>query len=126
MQYKFPYFEDRPHIPIYLGAGEYKTRYLPLLDTGADFTTLCKHDAGVLGLDWDKGEEISLDNADGTEFKARMFTLPLEIEDLTFRSRICFIDTNTFSMPLLGRRDFFHHFIIAIDETSKMVELKRR
>lgn len=126
MLYRFPYFEDRPHIPITLIGPEKSIRYLPLLDSGADFTTLSRNDALFLGLKWDLGESVEFSNADGSTFDARLFKLPLIIEGLEMRVRVCFLDRRHSTMPLLGRSDVFRHFEIMIDEASQMVELRKR
>lgn len=75
MSYKFPYFEGRPHVPVALEYQGSKARFLPLLDTGADFSIFYKSDAVRIGLDWDKGKEVTLLNADGSEFNAKEFSL---------------------------------------------------
>ena len=124
MSYHFPYFEDRPHVPITVIGPERRVRYIPLLDSGADYTTLSKKEAILLGLDWNQGEVISLANADGTGFDAKIFRLLLEIEGVTLFVRICFVDSNHCPMPLLGRFDVFRYFKIIIDESAHMVELR--
>ena len=70
MRYKFPYFEDRPHIPVALEAKGKRARFLPLLDSGADFSIFYKSDAYRLGLDWETGKDIVLNNADNSNFHA--------------------------------------------------------
>lgn len=60
MHYEFPYFEGRPHIPIILHYKNNSVRFLPLLDTGADYSVFYKADAVRLGIDLNKGKEISL------------------------------------------------------------------
>ena len=121
---KLPYFEDRPHVPIVIKYKGKRTRFLPLLDSGADFSVFYKADAARIGLDWSKGKNVELTNADGSSFKAKQFDLILEIEGYSFRSKICFIDNKLSSMPLLGRTDVFDKFKITIFEKDKYVELK--
>lgn len=124
MRCKFPYFEDRPHIPIALEWQNKRARFIPLLDTGADFSVFYKSDAIWLGLDWEKGKSIDLDNADGSSFHAKKFILTVDIEGYKFKAGVCFVENNRSSMPLLGRADIFDHFKITIDEKSKFVEVK--
>jgi hypothetical protein len=124
MRCKFPYFEDRPHIPITVEHKGKITRFLPLLDSGADFSVFHKTDALRIGLDWSKGEQIKLENADGTSFKAKQFRLNLTIESYTFRARLCFVGNKVPSMPLMGRKDIFKHFKVIIDDSENCVELK--
>ncbi|MEK7528759.1 MAG: hypothetical protein AAB592_03250 [Patescibacteria group bacterium] len=99
-------------------------RFLPLLDSGADFSVFHKADALRIGLNWSKGEKIDLENADGTSFKARQFNLNLYFENYKLKARICFVDSKKVSMPLLGRRDIFKHFKITINEDGRYVELQ--
>ena len=124
MRCKFPYFEDRPHIPIVLEYNGKRARFLPLLDTGADFSIFYKSDAIRIGLIWDAGENTKLCNADGTYFKAKQFKLDLEIEGFKFKANICFVDNKKSSMPLLGRANIFKKFKITILEEEKIVELE--
>lgn len=124
MSYKFPYFEDRPHIPITLVYKKTRRRFLPLLDSGADFSVFHKADAMRLGLNWKEGKAIELENADGTSFKAKEFKLQLEIERLKFKVSVCFVDKPGTTMPLLGRKDIFKHFKITINESQKEVTLR--
>lgn len=124
MRCKFPYFEDRPHIPLVLEYEGKRARFLPLLDTGADFSVFYKADALRLGLDWEKGIAMDLDNADGSPFRAKQFTLKIEIEGYAFNGKMCFVDSKKSAMPLLGRRDIFKHFDILIREEKGYVEFK--
>lgn len=123
MQCKFPYFEDRPHIPITLEYKGKRAKFLPLLDTGADFCVFYKSDAIRLGLNWNFGKNIILNNADNSDFHAKQFELLMEIEEKRFPVKVNFIDNKPFSMPLLGRDGVFERFIITINEKNKFVEL---
>ena len=73
MRCEFPYFEDRPHVPIILEFAGKRCRFIPLLDSGADYSVFSQSDAMRLGLDWSKGEPITFKNADGSSFEAKMF-----------------------------------------------------
>lgn len=123
MRCKFPYFENRPHIPIRIRFNDKKLRFLPLLDTGADYALFYKSDAIRLGLNWSKGKKIKLDNADGSPFHAKQFNLEIDIEGFTFEAQICFVENDRSAMPLLGRAGIFEHFKITIHEREKYVEL---
>jgi hypothetical protein len=124
MHCKFPYFEDRPHVPLALEWRGKRARFIPLLDTGADFSVFYKSDAIWLGLDWESGKTVDLDNADGSSFQAKKFHLTLDIEGYKFKANICFVDNHRSSMPLLGRADVFKHFEIIIHEQNKFIEFK--
>lgn len=124
MYSKLPYFEDHPHIPIKLKHKTKKTRFLPLLDTGADFSVFYKTDAIRIGLDWEGGKKIQLENADGSSFEVKQFELEVDIEGFTFPARICFAENNNSDIPLLGRADIFKHFRITVDEREKQVEMQ--
>jgi hypothetical protein len=124
MHCTFPYFEDRPHIPLVV---EYKgkpIRFLPLLDSGADFSIFYRVHANELGINWTEGEDIHLVNADGSSFHAKQFRMKIFIEGFPVFARLCFVDKVFNCTPVLGRRDIFHNFIITIDERAKNVELR--
>ena len=124
MRCKFPYFEDRPHIPIVLEHENKRARFLPLLDSGADFSVFYRSDAYRLGLNWESGKDVTLNNADNSDFCAKQFDLLMDIEGMQFPVKICFIDNKHSSMPLLGRLGVFDRFVITIVEEKKFVELK--
>ena len=121
MHCEFPYFEDRPHIPVTLEKNGKRARFIPLLDSGADYSVFSQADAMRLGLDWSDGREINFSNADGTFFTAKVFELVVDIEGFKFPARICFVADSPTSIPLLGRLDIFQHFSIMIDEVNKKV-----
>jgi len=125
MFYKFPYFEDRPHIPVAIESKGVRKRFLPLLDSGADFSVFAKSDAILLGLDWDQGKVIVLENADGTYFKGRTFKVKVVIQDVVIQTDLCFSEKSN-SMRLLGRKDLFKEFEILIDEKETVVKLKKK
>ena len=122
MHCKFPY--DRPHIPVTIEYNGNRVKFLPLLDSGADYSVFYKSDALRLGLDWNKGESIIFNNADGSTFTAKKFLLPIEIKGETFKTIICFVENKESYMPLLGRKDIFNHFYITLCEKEKYTELK--
>jgi len=126
MRCTFPYFEDRPHIPIILHYRDQALRFLPLLDTGADFCVFSKFDAMRLGLDWKTGERAELSNADGSTFEAWKVYLPMSIEGYDMKVKVCFVDNPHCPMPLLGRTDVFKNFQITIDEKEKVVKMRTR
>ena len=124
MHYRFPYFEDRPHLPIVLEYGCNRARFLPLLDTGADFTVLYRSDALRLGLNWDEGKDTTFHNADGSVFIAKEFTLKMEIEGFSFPATICFAENTKSAMPLLGRKGVLENFLVTLNEREQYVEIE--
>lgn len=124
MHCKFPYFEDRPHIPITLEYQGKRLKFLPLLDSGADYSVFYKSDAYRLGLDWGQGESLEFNNADGTLFKAKQFLLTMEIEGQSFKAKVCFVENTASSMPLIGRVGVFERFYITLCEKEKYVEIQ--
>lgn len=124
MHCKFPYFEDRPHIPIILKYQENRVRFLPLLDTGADCSVFYGSDAQRLGLNWNEGKNMEMNSVNGEDFQAKRFLLDMEIEGKKFKVRMCFVQEPFASMPLLGRLDVFENFQILISERDKFVELQ--
>ena len=110
MYCSFPYYENRPHLPVVLHFGNKNLRFLPILDTGADYCVFTIFDALRLGLDWKTGEKTELSNADGSIFEAWKLYLPMSIEGYEMKVKICFVDNSYCQMPLLGRFDVFKHF----------------
>lgn len=124
MRYEFPYFRERPHVPITIIVKGKQKRFLPLPDTGADCSVFRKIDAIQLGLNWQKGAKHTFENSDGSSFTVRKFRVQIKIENKKFPATICFTEKNTSAMPLLGRQDVFKHFKITIDEKNQEVILK--
>ncbi len=125
MPYRFPYFEDRPHLPIALEFKGKRARFLPLLDSGADYSVFYESDAIRLGLNWEEGENTTFCNADGSFFEAKKFNLTIEIEGISFKADICFAKNTKSAMPLLGRRGIFEKLFITICEKEKYVEVRK-
>ena len=98
MPFEFPYFEDRPYVPIKIVYKGKPTRFLPLLDSGADFSVFHKTDALRIGLDWVAGENIELENADRSSFRAKQFLVNVEVEGYKLKARICFVDSKKVSI----------------------------
>ncbi len=124
MQCKFPYFEDRPHVPVAIEFGSKRARFLPLFDTGADYSLFSYSDALRLGLNLNDGVVLNFSNADGSEFKASKFELTFDIEGFIFKAPVCFAQDERFTMPVLGRRGVFAHFLITLCESEKYLEVQ--
>lgn len=122
---RYPYFQGRPHLPLILEYGNSQERFLPLLDSGADFSIFHRSALGILGLDWDHGAQRHYDNADGSSFLAREFVLSVEVGGIRFPARISFADDPSLRVrPLLGRTDIFEKFRIVFCEQEQYVELQ--
>lgn len=124
MYCKFPYFKGRPHIPLTIESTHERKRFLPVLDSGADFSVFYKSDALRLGLNWEEGESIQLLNADETVFWAKQFLLTVNIEGHQIPTKISFVDSNKTGTPLLGRHNVFKQFKILINEKEEFVEFQ--
>jgi hypothetical protein len=124
MSYRFDYFEDRPHVPIKIHYKGKYFRFLPLLDSGADFSVFNRADAYRIGLDWNKGKSLCLCNADGSEFRVKEFKLKVLVEHHPFTIPICFTESKKNAMPLLGRKSFFEKFEITFLENQERIVLR--
>ena len=123
--YSFPYYKGRAHIPLVLEYGDKRERFLPLLDSGADFALFHKQDALNLGLDWDAGTDRDFDSAYTTGLPVKEFVLSLDIEGTRFPARVCFAEiADLFHRPLLGRADVFNKFRITFSELEQLVKLE--
>ena len=123
MSFSFPYFRGRPHVPITFEVGEIRKKFIPLLDSGADYSVFYRSDAIALGLDWKKGQPTSFQSANGSIFHARKFKLKLEIESVPFLADICFVENTKNQTRLLGRHGIFSTFDVLFQERKRRIML---
>ncbi len=123
--FSFPYYQNRPHVPIVLEYGNRRQRALPLLDSGADYSLFHKQFALDLGLTWSEGEQRSFDTAYTTNLAVREFQLSLDLEGSRFPAPVCFAEIpDLFHRPLLGRAGIFDKFRITFSEQEQLVEIE--
>jgi len=103
--------DNRPRADIIVQSGVHKLHLFPIIDSGADFTTLPKGVGEVLNFEPPKRKEINkVQGIGGHKVKYVKRGVRIEIGDYSFYSKICwFFDDD--GQPLLGR-DIFEKFDI--------------
>lgn len=95
-----------------------------LVDSGAVVSVFQGSISEYLGLDLYKGERVLLQGIGGRIAAYRHY-VDLEIGDLSFRSIIAFSTEMISHVNLLGRDDFFRHFLITFNEPSHKLVLEK-
>lgn len=124
---EFPYVNRRdqyyPIIPVTLRHGDREIRIEALVDSGASISTFQGDLAQVLGLTLEAGEKIYLQGIGGRVL-GYMHEVQLQVGMVQMRCKIVFSNELISSVNLLGRADFFEHFLISFDERNRKLLLK--
>ncbi len=119
----------RPAIPVLFSCGDEKAEIMSLIDSGADMSAIDFRWAELLGLNLSGKKTKSF--GVGSEIDTVISKVRAEV----FRGherysydipiRVLFIDdSEPFITTLIGRKGFFDHFKITIDESQQKVTLK--
>lgn len=123
---EYPYILRRglyyPIIPVGLRYGDLGLATDALIDSGANVSVFQSSIADYFGINIFEGERISLQGIGGHIF-AYKHMLDLAMDDYWFPSTIAFSQEMIPHINILGRDDFFLHFVVSFDETSKKVTL---
>lgn len=123
---EFPYINRRgqyyPIIPVTLRHGKQEIRTEALVDSGASISTFQGDLAQVLGLTLEAGEKMYLQGIGGRVL-GYAHRVQLEIGSEQILCKIVFSNELISSVNLLGRADFFEHFLVLFDERSRKLVL---
>lgn len=124
---EFPYVNRRgqfyPIVPVTLRHGAREIRTEALIDSGASISTFQGDLAEPLGLALEQGEKIYLQGIGGRVL-GYAHTIQLQIGTEQISCKIVFSNELISSVNLLGRVDFFEHFLVSFDERNRKVILK--
>lgn len=128
LKYKFPYSAKLnpdgtisffPAITaIFSGKNGNKISTLLVIDSGADITLLSKSDAGSLGIDLEKGKEISVRGIYPKLVSAFLHQVEIKIGNFEFEIPVLFSTSNE-TPRILGREGIFEKFFILFDEKGR-------
>ena len=123
---EYPYVLKRgvyyPIVPVRLKYGDLGLATDALIDSGANVSVFQSSIADYFGISIFQGERISLQGIGGHIF-AYKHVLEVEMDDYSFPSTIAFSQEMIPHINILGRDDFFFHFVISFDETSRKLTL---
>ncbi len=124
---EFPYVNRRgqyyPIIPVTLRHGEREIRTEALVDSGATISTFQGDLAEPLGLILEQGERIYLQGISGRVL-GYAHKIQLQVGSEQLPCKVVFSNELVSSVNLLGRVDFFEHFLISSDERNHKLILK--
>jgi len=124
---EFPYIRKRgiyyPIVPVKLIHQDLELITDALIDSGANISVFQSSISDYFGIDLFKGERIFLQGIGG-RIAAYKHYIGIEIGEFSFRSRIAFSTEMIPRVNILGRDDFFHHFIVTFDELSRKLVLQ--
>lgn len=104
-----------PIVPIGLADGSI---VYALVDSGANISIFEASIAEKLGIAIENGKRISLQGIGG-RIVAYEHMVPIHIGSIEFNCKIAFSREFYVSLNLLGRDNFFSHFLITFDECKK-------
>lgn len=119
MKISFPYLDREgkfyPVIDVELFGKKSNLLVKALLDSGASFSVFRSEIADYLGISVEKGRPVYLEGVGG-RILGYLHTVPIAIGRKKFRCKIIFSREFTVSFNLLGRDNFFEHFVITFNE----------
>ena len=123
MIHTFDYWQIRdkwyPMIPIVVKDIETAA----LIDSGASVSLFRPDLAYDLGIEIETGDKIILEGVGG-RIVAYLHEVPVSIESYNFNCKIGFSVEYTASLNLIGRDNFFEHFLISFNESNRKLMLE--
>jgi len=121
MRAQFPYLNRNgkyyPIIDITLLQGKSSLTLKALLDSGASFSVFRPEVAEYLKIPIEEGRPFYLEGIGG-RILGYLHTLFVSVGKKKFRCKIVFSREFTVSFNLLGRDNFFEHFLVTFDEKN--------
>lgn len=94
-----------------------------LVDSGASFSVFRAEVIEYLGLPLARGERVYLEGIGGRILGYR-HRVPARVGDARFPLTVVFSQELAVSFNLLGRDNFFQHFLVSFDERARVVRLQ--
>ena len=124
---EFPYILRKgklyPIIPITLGKGRFRLKTQALVDSGATISVFRSSIADYFNIDVEAGKRITLQGVGG-RIVGYVHRIALEVDAIRFWSPIAFSEELTTTINILGRDNFFQHFLVSFDEQNRKTVLK--
>lgn len=125
---EFPYIQKRgiyyPIVPLKLIHQGSELITDALVDSGAVISVFQASISDYFGIDIFVGERIFLQGIGG-RIAAYRHPVDLQIGDFSFLSTVSFSREMIPRVNILGRDDFFRHFLITFNETSRKLILQK-
>ncbi len=91
------------------------------VDTGAFYSVFSSYEADVIGIDYKRGQRISVLVGDGNVIPVYLHHLSIALGPIKFNAVIGFSEKLGVGFNLLGRRSIFERFIVVFDDVKKQV-----
>lgn len=123
----FPYVRKGdqyfPVVDVTLGLASRSLTVKALLDSGASFSVFRAEVLAYLGMSLARGQRLYLEGIGGRILGYR-HAVPAQVGTTKFSLSIVFSEELTVSFNLLGRDNFFQHFLVTFDERARVVRLQ--
>lgn len=111
-----------PIIEILLYHKEIEFRTDALIDSGANISVFQGTIAEVLGIKIEKGEKRIFQGVGG-KIVGYIHSVDIQVNSYRFPCKIAFSNELITSLNILGRDNFFKHYLITFDENNKKLSL---
>ena len=91
------------------------------MDSGASVSIFSLQGAEAIGVNYHKGEKLTVAVGDGDSIPVYLHKLRIRIGTVSLRVTIGFSPRLGVGFNLLGRRDIFRHFDITFSDSKKTV-----
>ncbi len=126
MIHEFNYTKIRgrtfPIVPITI-VTESRVKTLALIDSGASISLFKSTIANKLGISIQDGKSESMGGISG-KITVYIHDIMVNFEDDEFICKVGFSEEYSSSFNILGRDNFFKHFLITFDENNEKIKLK--
>ena len=118
----------RPGIFVTVFYGERKRVYEFIIDSGADYSLIQKEHALELGMDFETGKKKTIKGIcrHGMDCVEKKVQLSVAGFDEPFESSVYVSKDIHLTTNLLGRDNFFEHYLVGFDQKGKKISLDDR
>jgi hypothetical protein len=123
---EFPYIREKgrylPMVPVVVGS---LFQTYAIIDSGAEISLFRPEVGKILGIQIEKGQKMELTGIGG-RIVIYKHVVSIAVADWKLKCLIAFSHEFMASVNILGRNNFFHHFIVKFDELRKLTYLEDR
>ena len=115
----------RPIIPVVLLYKQKLVRYAALIDSGADYNVFHGDVAMYLGIKLKTGSKKHIAGISGN-IRGYEHKIHMRIGDYMYKTSVIFSDQiPDNALAVLGSKGFFDQFVVTLDYSQKLIEIKR-
>lgn len=108
-------------IPLELKGPSGWKEIMVYVDSGASFSIFSINEANRLGIDYTKGQKLTVTVGDGSLIPVYLHRLSVKISNILFPATIGFSPRLGIGFNLLGRKDIFKRFDVTFSDSRRSI-----